>query len=112
MLQAKWITYPAAVDRSQFINKNPWEYRWDASDQRAPVDDCGGVALFRTRFLAEDLKSARVTATAMGVFDLWCNGKRVGHKDDTGETVYDELKPGWSEYSKRVLYIPTILRRI
>ncbi len=103
MLQAKWITYPAAVDRSQFINKNPWEYRWDASDQRAPVDDCGGVALFRMRFLAEDLKSARVTATAMGVFDLWCNGKRVGHKDASGETVYDELKPGWSEYSKRVL---------
>ncbi|MBR5519420.1 MAG: family 78 glycoside hydrolase catalytic domain, partial [Clostridia bacterium] len=87
----------------QFANKNPWEFRWGAEDQLAPVDDHGGIALFQTRFSAQTVREAQISATALGVFDLWCNGKRVGRVSADGTESCDELKPGWSEYKKRVL---------
>ena len=78
----KWIAFekPAAIETS-VTKKNPWETGWGKNDQFAPVDDMGGVALFRKQFTVEGLKSARVDMTSLGLFDLWCNGQRVGRKD-------------------------------
>lgn len=100
---ASWIAFanPSGIKNE---GKNPWEYKLTPEDQFARITDCGGVALFRRVFAVNGLKSARVDATALGVFDLWCNGMRIGRKDENGVTVYDEMKPGWSEFSERVLY--------
>lgn len=100
---AQWITYrnPNTVVKE---NKNPWENALGRADQFAPITNVGGIALFRKQFTVSGLKSARVDATSLGVFDLWCNGQRVGRKDENGRTVYDEMKPGWSDYRARVLY--------
>ncbi|MCR5791770.1 MAG: family 78 glycoside hydrolase catalytic domain [Lachnospiraceae bacterium] len=64
------------------------------------------AAMYRKDFQAladKTVVSAKVYATALGVFDLYMNGQRVG-TERNGETVYDEMKPGWTDYSKRVLY--------
>ena len=101
--RAVWITY-ANPNPVNFEKKNPWENALGRSDQFAPIADAGGVALFRKQFTVNGLKSARVDATALGVFDLWINGERVGRKDEKGNVVYDEMKPGWTDYKARVLY--------
>lgn len=33
------------------------------------------------------------------------NGSRVGQLLDNGQTRYDELKPGWTDYRKEVFYM-------
>ena len=62
------------------------------------------AALFRKSFTASKADSVKIAATAMGIFDLYCNGKRVGRIDENGNEVYDELKPGYYEFRKRALY--------
>ena len=99
----KWITYanPTPVNAEK---KNPWENALGRSDQFAPITDVGGIALFRKQFSVDGLKSARIDATSLGVFDIWVNGRRVGRLDDNGVEVFDEMKPGWTDYKERVLY--------
>lgn len=65
-----------------------------------------GMPMFRKTFDTEDkeIASAKVYASSLGVYDLYVNGARVGHKDENGEVIYDEMKPGWTDYNKRVLY--------
>lgn len=62
-----------------------------------PASDYGDVCpVFGKNFTCErELKSARLTVTAMGVYEAVLNGKRVG------EFV---LAPGWTSYEKRLQY--------
>jgi alpha-L-rhamnosidase len=50
-------------------------------------------AYFRKAFTVARPKRARVYATALGVYELWLNGKRVGE---------DLLAPGFTDYRKRL----------
>lgn len=56
-----------------------------------------GQAIFIKEFVLSDkpLKKATIYATALGIYDAYMNGKRVGN---------DELKPGWSDYQKSLYY--------
>ncbi len=61
-----------------------------------------GLPTFRRHFsCARAIAAATVEATALGVWELWCNGARVGRR--IGDTiVYDELKPGFTDFHERV----------
>lgn len=62
-----------------------------------------GMPLFRKAFTTKGaVKSAKIYASALGVFDLYLNGKRVGVD---GSDIYDELKPGWTDYRKEINYM-------
>lgn len=62
------------------------------------------TSVLRGEFTAEkEVAFAKVYASSIGVFDLFINGKRVGEATFDG-TFYDEMKPGWSDYTKRILY--------
>ncbi len=62
-----------------------------------------GMPLFRKAFTTKGaVKSAKIYASALGVFDLFVNGQRVGLD---GTDVYDELKPGWTDYRKEINYM-------
>lgn len=59
--------------------------------------------LFQKTFVptsGKTIESARLYATALGVFDLYINGKRVGYKQENKEYIYDELKPGFTQVGK------------
>lgn len=43
--------------------------------------------------VAAEVKRARIYATALGIYELWLNGQRVG---------LDHLTPGWTDYRKRL----------
>jgi len=54
------------------------------------------VALYRREFQAtKAVHSARIYSTALGTYQLFLNGKRVGD---------DVLAPGWTDYRKRLPY--------
>lgn len=85
-------------DHSAVDNSLPWlEKKWGyfEFDRRATdLYDRGGLVTFRDKFaVPENAKSVKLTATALGIFELYLNGKRVGN---------DEMKPGWTDYRRRV----------
>ncbi len=102
--QATWITVATQTPEADGPRKNPWEYPAGREELLIPMKDAGGLVLLRRQFEVNGLRSARVDATALGVYELWCNGRRVGRVDEDGELVYDEMKPGWTDYNERVLY--------
>jgi alpha-L-rhamnosidase len=54
------------------------------------------VNLLRRNFdVAKTVRSARIYSTALGSYQLYLNGERVGH---------DVLAPGWTDYRKRIVY--------
>jgi len=75
------------------------------SDLMALQSAAQGIPMFRSEFsLTKALKSARIYASALGIYDLFLNGQRVGTRQADGTTVYDEMKPGWTDYRKTVFY--------
>jgi alpha-L-rhamnosidase len=80
LLQADdWIARPVG---------GAWPEERDSDDRRP--------ALVRTEFdVAGDLASARLYATAHGLYEAEVNGSRVGD---------DALSPGWTVYPKRLRY--------
>lgn len=61
-----------------------------------------GLLTFRRKFECnKEIKRAVIRATALGIFDMTLNRKRVGTVTDKG-IVYDELKPEWTDYHFRV----------
>ena len=64
-----------------------------------------GMPIFRKTFeLGSSVRRARLYATALGVFNVYINGERVGMTDEDGVTLYDELTPGATELLKTVFY--------
>ena len=60
-----------------------------------------GLPAFRFRFHLDSLpQRAVLEAASLGLFDLYCNGERVGLPTAAG-TVYDELKGGAPDYRVR-----------
>ena len=53
---------------------------------------------------AKEVLRARLYATALGIYNVYINGQRVGITDDDGNTVQDELKPGSTDYNKTLFY--------
>jgi alpha-L-rhamnosidase len=78
-------SWPAAAVVAE-IGHEPLGTPWPAQ----PVD------LLRRNFsVAKAVRSARIYSTALGTYQLYLNGQRVGN---------DVLAPGWTDYRKRVVY--------
>ncbi len=96
-MNAKMITcpkYQAADYRA------PWQGPYHVREDRLTPGE--GLPCFRYVFsLSSPLKQASIEATALGIFELYLNGERVGAKTGDG-TVYDELKPGSTDFRQRV----------
>ena len=78
--------------------------------------DMTAVPMFRKEFrLRRKIASARIYSSALGVYDLFINGRRVGTPQSDGSMTYDELKPGWTDYKKTVFYqtydVTSLLRK-
>ena len=79
--------------------KNPVAYKQTMGLQSEPLGHPwipDTVKALRTEFaVGKPVKSARLYATALGAYELFLNGKRVGS---------DVLAPGWTDYRKRLKY--------
>jgi alpha-L-rhamnosidase len=86
-----------AFDDAGWKNAVVWEQAKDSDS--APVLQPwipDSVKELRKDFDAgSSVKSARIYSTALGTYELFLNGKRVGQ---------DVMAPGWTDYRERVLY--------
>lgn len=97
MRKAVFVSNPNDVKQS---HKNPWGTHVFNSRELdiAPGD---GLTLFRRSFaLKKPVSRVMLRATALGIFELYLNGRRVGGGADG--RVFDELKPTWTDYRSRV----------
>ena len=64
-----------------------------------------GAPMFRKTFtLQKAVRQAKLYTSGLGIYDVFINGQRVGHLQPDGSTIYEELKPGWTDYRYRVFY--------
>ncbi|MBB3113735.1 alpha-L-rhamnosidase [Paenibacillus phyllosphaerae] len=78
------------------LNQSPWRASWitPASAQLDPGTEA--AFLLRTSFpVSAGVASARIYASALGLYELHVNGSRVGD---------EELTPGWTSYGHRIQY--------
>ena len=89
------------LDRASFIIVPNQEVQKEAlwKDKRYNnrswfLSSMGGIPCFRKKIkIDKEIKKATITATALGIFEIYINGKRLGA---------DELKPGFTDYRKTV----------
>ncbi len=85
---------PAAWWETGLLRPTDWKAQWIGADlvgsPTAPVP----APLLRREFdLDRPVEAARLHVTALGLFEVWINGTRVGN---------DLLAPGWTDYRKRI----------
>ncbi|QTH41018.1 family 78 glycoside hydrolase catalytic domain [Cohnella sp. LGH] len=78
------------------LSPEEWKAEWITPDPEAIDPHAIEAFLLRTEFCAKPgIRSARIYATAAGVYELYANGARVGE---------DVLAPGWTSYRERHQY--------
>lgn len=78
------------------IGAQNWKASWITSDFDNPKEKIRACCYFRKEFsVSKKIESARVYATANGLYELSLNGTKIG----------DQLfSPGWTSYNKRLQY--------
>ena len=90
-LCAHWICLPETAAAIALAD------HWQREGVDAPAADrtVEGLPLFRRDFTVSGRPAAAsLTFTALGVAEVWCNGRRVGN---------DALKPGFTDFNRRAL---------
>lgn len=77
------------------LEKQDWQAEWITGDYRVNDKERYPVDCFRRAFTVEDVTSARLYASACGLYEGCLNGKRIGTA---------VLTPGHTNYPKRVQY--------
>ena len=78
------------------LEPSDWRARWIASPLAGAPRCSPVVPALRCRFeVARPIARARLYLTALGLYQAWLNGRRVGDQ---------ELAPGWTDYRRRVRY--------
>ena len=98
MKKAVFITCPGYESFAPSAH-NPWVNK-QFNNRNMKLDDRGGLLTAIKKFDAENIKSATLRITSLGIFEAIINGKRVGRED-----CYDELMPLWTDYNHRVFEV-------
>ena len=78
------------------LDPSDWAARWIASPiAGAPKTSPPVPALRRAFAVSAPVARARLYVTALGLYQAWINGRRVGDQ---------ELAPGWTDFASRVRY--------
>lgn len=85
---------------AEFVSGLPaecWQGKFISAEEPADKVISKGTLLRNQLHLAklEDIASVFVHASALGIYQLYCNGRKVGN---------DELTPGWTSYDHQLLY--------
>ena len=83
------------------LNASDWKGKWieeikASSEENKNLYEDKAAPLFRRDFTApRKIKKAVMYVSGLGYYEAFLNGKKVGNK---------VLEPGWTNYSKRILY--------
>lgn len=94
----KWS--PVAKWEMGLLNKPDWKASWIGNDLSAlgkgSAYHLPPAPYFRKQVkLNKSVKKARLYVTALGLYEFYVNGQRIGK---------DNFTPGWTDYHKRVYY--------
>jgi len=96
-------TFPDAVVTT--FSGSQMCYMQASSEKKLMQAQSYSAPMFRKEFtLKKSIRSAKLYTSGLGVYDVFVNGKRVGHLQPDGTTIYEEMKPGWTDYRTRVFY--------
>ena len=91
--QSPW-SEPITIETAR--GKSEWKALFITADVYEDDKDKSDARLLRKEFvLDEKLVSAKAYTTALGLYEFYVNGTRVGE---------DLFTPGWTSYTKRLLY--------
>lgn len=78
------------------LKRSDWKAQWIAGSASGPADRSAPCPHLRKPFvLRGPVVRARLHATALGLYEFWINGQRVGK---------DHFTPGWTDYHIRAQY--------
>lgn len=77
------------------LDSENWRGEFVSAETEADADNSKGTCLRKEFTVAKKVKNAYVAATALGIYNLYLNGRKVGT---------DELTPGWTSYKKHLCY--------
>ncbi len=78
------------------INNSEWVGKWIGTNIVGGKNNTAPVPFLRNELIIdEDIASARLYITALGLYEPYINGKKVG---------VDLFTPGWTDYKKRLQY--------
>lgn len=100
MKKGVFITHPDCISREY---SHPWK-NMKFNSYECGLEPGEGLLNLKRDFAPEPgraVKHITVRATALGIFDMFVNGVRIG-ADEDGYPVSDEYKPGWTDYRSRV----------
>ncbi len=91
---AKFIT--AKFENYCDTSMSAWAQKRPALYQHTDLISWNGLPMFAKDFTVDEVSDSVLYFTALGCVDVFINGKRVGD---------GEMKPGWTAYYKRTLYM-------
>ena len=80
--------------------------RWITIAEPEGTEKKANLPAYRKAFCtaAKEISKARLYTTALGVYESYINGKRVGHLLKDGSVQCEELKPGYTQMEDRKSY--------
>ncbi len=83
------------------LKRDDWKAQWISHDTSSEIEDptyhIPPSPMLRKEFSSKrGIKRATLYISALGLFEAYLNGKRIGK---------DHFTPGWSNYNKRVFYL-------
>ena len=85
----------AAFFETSLLDKSDWKAVFISAEDENSGASSAGTILRKEFTLSKKIKSARLYASAKGIYEAYCNGRRVGD---------EVLSPGFTEYGKRILF--------
>ncbi|WP_346908791.1 alpha-L-rhamnosidase [Faecalicatena orotica] len=77
------------------LSEEDWKAEFITIETEADKDDSRGSYVRNEIVIGKKVKAAYAHVTALGLYQLYINGKKVGD---------DEFTPGWTSYNKHLLY--------
>ena len=77
------------------LSHEEWKGKFISAETEADADNSKGTYVRRGFRVRQEVASAMVFSTALGLYKLYINGSKVGT---------DELTPGWTSYKKHLVY--------
>jgi len=80
--------------------------QWITIDEAQPRSSTN-IPAYRKSFEAKkglSVQKARLYTSALGVYESFINGQRVGRLQEDGRVLYEELKPGYTQMEDRKAY--------
>ena len=101
-VSSNWF-FDASVE--EFQSSRMCHVKSASGEKKVMQTSTEGEPMFRKTFeVQKKVVSAKLFTSGLGVYDVFMNGQRVGHVQSDGTVIYEELKPGWTDYRYRVFY--------